>query len=264
VFYHLPYTNPADPAHRLDVYAPEGGKNHPVIIWVHGGSWVRGDKSLAHRKPCAFTRKGFVFVSINYRFVPQVTVPDQAGDVAKAIKHVRDNCEKWGGDPRRIFVMGHSAGAHLSALVCTDEKYLKTEGLELGSIRGCIAVDVAAYDIPARYNQSGDSLRKTLANIFGADQESQKQVSPLHHVARNKSIPPFLVIHIDVNPQKSQSEAFVKKLTTEGVSTRMHAAKGRKHKILDEELGMAGDAPTKAVFEFLDTFLKDEKSTPPK
>ncbi len=99
------------------------------------------------RKPQAFVDKGFVFVSVNYRFVPDVTVNEMTGDIAKAIKWVHDHAGDYGGDPKTIFVAGHSAGAHLAALVCTDESYLKAEGLSLSNIKGCIPVDTAVYDI---------------------------------------------------------------------------------------------------------------------
>ncbi len=257
VLFGLPYAEPKNAHQRLDVYAPEGAKNLPIVVWVHGGSWTRGDKALSQHKPYAFTRQGFVFVSVNYRFVPSVTPADQAGDVAKAIKYVHDHCEKWGGDPERIFSMGHSAGAHLSALVCTDQKYLKAAGLELPSIIGCIAVDVAAYDISARYEKASVSLQKILADIFGKDSTSQKRVSPINHVSPDKGIPPFLVIHIGIDPQKSQSQSFVKALLAAKVPTRVHVAQGKGHKKLDEEIGLPGDEPTKAVFEFLDSVLEN-------
>jgi arylformamidase len=253
--YNIPVTNPAGKARKLDVYRPMRGKNHPVIIWIHGGSWTKGDKSDVDRKPQAFTEKDFVFVSVNYGFTPKVTVADQAGDVARAIKYVHDNCSKWGGDRRTIFIMGHSAGAHLTALVSTDEKHLKAQGLGLSNIKGCVALDVAGYDIPTRSAKAGDSLKKTLAMIFGADKDSQAQVSPITHVAKNKNIPPFLVIHINLDPQKAQSEAFVKKLLANGVSARIHPAPNRGHKNLNEEIGKAGDVPTQEMFKFLDRLL---------
>ena len=89
--------------------------------------------------------------------------------------------------------------------------------------------------------------------IFGADQESQKQVSPINHVSKGKRIPPFLVIHININPQKSQSQAFVELLIAQGFSARIYAADGKGHKKLDEEMGLADHEPTKAVFGFLDS-----------
>jgi acetyl esterase/lipase len=101
---------------RLDVYAPADGKDHPVVVWVHGGAWRFGDQAHIQSKPKAFNELGYLMVSINYRFHPAVTYREQAGDIARAIHWVKDHAQEHGGDPGRIFVMGHSAGAHLAAL----------------------------------------------------------------------------------------------------------------------------------------------------
>ena len=125
----IPYAEPKNERQMLDVYAPTKGKDLPVVVWIHGGGWRRGDKADVHNKPKAFVDKGFVLVSISYRFVPKVTVNEIAGDVAKAIRWTHDHAKDYGGDPNTIIVMGHSAGAQLAALVCTDDRYLKAEKL---------------------------------------------------------------------------------------------------------------------------------------
>src|SRR5260370_20378829 len=78
----LAYAEPKKERHTLDVYAPTEGKDHPVVFWIHGGGWQRGDKSEVQAKPQAFVDRGFVFVATNYRFVPNVTIKEMAGDVA--------------------------------------------------------------------------------------------------------------------------------------------------------------------------------------
>lgn len=144
----LPYVESSDSHQASDLYAPQDGKDHPVVVWIHGGGWRRGDKAPMQHKPQALVDKGFLFVSINYRFVPDVTLQQMMGDVAKAIRWVHGHARQYGGDPSAIYVMGHSAGAHLAALVCTDNRYLKAEGLPLAILKGCVPVDVAAFDIP--------------------------------------------------------------------------------------------------------------------
>ena len=121
---------------RLDVYAPGDGKDHPVVIWVHGGAWQIGDKAHVQAKPRAFNERGYVLVSVNYRFHPAVTYKEQAGDIAQAIRWVHDHAGEYGGDPGRVFLMGHSAGAHLAALVGTDGRYLEKAGLKLSDLSG--------------------------------------------------------------------------------------------------------------------------------
>src|SRR3954467_578274 len=128
---NIPYSQAGGDRTRLDVYAPGDGKDHPVVVWVHGGAWQAGDKSQVQAKPRAFNGRGYVLVSVNYRFHPAVTYKEQAGDIAQAIRWVHEHAREYGGDPGCIFLMGHSAGAHLVALVGTDHRYLEKVGLKL-------------------------------------------------------------------------------------------------------------------------------------
>jgi arylformamidase len=138
---NIPYADPADERQVLDVYAPPKAKNLPVVFWIHGGGWQTGDKSDVQIKPQAFMDKGFVFVSTNYRLLPNVDMATIVRDVAKSIHWVHDHIADYGGDPKRLLIMGHSAGAQLAALICTDDRYLKAEGLSLAITKGCVPVD---------------------------------------------------------------------------------------------------------------------------
>ena len=250
------YTEPADTKRTLDLYIPNSGKDHPVAVWIHGGGWRNGDKRGVQQKPDAFVEKGFVFVSVNYRFVPDVTVKEQAADIAKSIRWVHDHAKEYGGSPDKIFVMGHSAGAHLAALVCTDDRYLKAEGLPLSIIKGCVPVDTAAYDVPKQVASSRGRLLEMYTGVFGT-QENQKECSPITHVSKGKSIPPFLILHVADRPDsRMQSEAFAKSLQDAGVAARVVPAEGKNHATINRELGRPDDKPTRAVFEFLATLLK--------
>jgi arylformamidase len=249
----LAYAEPKNERHTLDVFAPTEGKDHPIIVWIHGGGWRNGDKGNVQTKPQAFVDKGFIFVSVNYRFVPQVTVKEMTGDIAKAIKWVHDHAAKNGGDPDSIFVAGHSAGAHLAALVCTDDRYLKAEGLSLAKIKGCIPVDTAAYDLPKQVAGVGGQRAATYTSVFGADEKSQKEFSPLTYVAKEKSIPAFCLLHVADRPDSTaQSKAFAKALQDVGVDATVVPGEGKNHGTINRDLGVEGDKPTKAVFEFLE------------
>ena len=230
-------------------------------MWIHGGGWRQGDKAGVQQKPQAFVDKGLVFVSINYRFVPQVTVKEMTGDVAKAIRWVHDHAQDYGGKQDSIFVMGHSAGAHLAALVCTDERYLKQEGLPLSIVKGCVPVDTAAYDIAQRAASVAGSvagnaskrLAKKAKSPFGDDPAVQRNVSPIAHVATGKSIPPFLILHVASRPDsKAQSQAFAKALQAAGVSATVVAAEGKTHGTINSDLGDADDKPTNELSEFVE------------
>ena len=133
----IPYADRAHERQVLDVYSPSDAKNLPVVFWIHGGGWQAGDKTSVQLKPQVFVDKGFVFVSTNYRLLPNVDMESIIRDVAKSLGWVHKHIAEHGGDPKRIFVMGHSAGAQLAALVCTDDRYLKAEGVpfDLGTPR---------------------------------------------------------------------------------------------------------------------------------
>lgn len=253
----VPYAPPENPRQVLDVYAPPTGENHPTVFYIHGGGWKRGDKGSVGRKPQVFTDRGFVLVSTNYRFVPNVTIPEMTGDIAKSIRWVHDHAKEFGGDPNRIIVMGHSAGAHLAALVCTDERYLKAEGLSLANLKGCVPVDVSMYDIPKRVKDGGSVPVALIEELFGKTEAAQKNVSPAAHATKGKNIPAFLILHVAERPDtKAQSEHFASALSAAGVSAKVIPAVGKTHGSINADLGLPDDKPTKALYEFLDAVLK--------
>lgn len=217
----LAYAEPKTERQTLDVYAPAEGKGHPIVLWVHGGGWKQGDKKGVQKKPQAFNDHGFVFAATNYRFVPNVTIKEMTADIAKAIRFLHDHAAEFGGDPNAIVVMGHSAGAHLAALVCTDDRYLAAEKLPMSVLKGCVPVDVSAYDIPKRLKDGGSVSDDAFKKLFGDTEASLRDYSPAAHVARGKNIPPFLILHVADRPDtKAQSQWFADRLTEAGVAVR--------------------------------------------
>lgn len=249
---NVAYTEPADTSRRLDVYTTVDAKNWPVMVWIHGGGWKRGDKAGVQAKPVAFIDHEFVFVSINYRFIPDVTVQEMASDIAKAIRWVHDHASEIGGDSKKMYVAGHSAGAHLAALVAVDESYLKAEGMSLTDLKGCVPVDTAVYDIAAQLKEISANRARTYRPVFGDDPTIQKKLSPISHVAKEKGIPPFLILHVADRPDSTaQSNAFAKALKEAGVSASTFPAEGKNHGSINVDLGKPDDKPTTALFEFL-------------
>jgi acetyl esterase/lipase len=251
----ISYAEPKHEQQTLDVYAPPAGQNHPVAIWIHGGGWHSGDKSDVASKPQAFVDRGFIFVSINYRLWPAVTIRQIAGDVAKAIRWTHDHAAEYGGDPQTLFVMGHSAGAQLAALVCADERYLKGENLSFALVKGCVPVDGDTFDLPMRFATVQKSGNQKLAERdqqrFG-DEQRQKEMSSVAYVARGKHIPPFLILHVADHPETGgQSRRLFQALQEAGVPARIHPAPGKDHKSINDDLGTPGDKPSQALFEFL-------------
>src|SRR5580692_9436216 len=196
---NIPYVEPANERQMLDVYAPQNAKNLPVVFWIHGGGWQAGDKTSVQKKPQVFVDKGFVFVSTNYRLLPSVDMATIVRDIAKSIGWVHAHIAEHGGDPKQLFIMGHSAGAQLAALICTDDRYLKAEGLSLAITKGCVPVDGDTYDIPAiietaetRWRVHGlPQMKFGHREKFGNDPAKHRDFSAVTHVAKDKAIPPF-------------------------------------------------------------------------
>jgi arylformamidase len=261
----IPFADKADERQVLDVYSPKQAKNLPVVFWIHGGGWQTGDKTSVQIKPQAFVDKGFVFVSTNYRLLPNVDMATIVRDIAKSIHWVHDHIAEYGGDPKRLLVMGHSAGAQLAALICTDDRYLKAEGLALAIIKGCVPVDGDTYDVPAII-ETAETRRRAhgLPQVkfghrekFGNDPAKHRDFSAVTHVARDKSIPPFLILHVADHPDTSaQAQRLGNVLKDAGVPTTVFGAKETNHNKINVNLGLPDDPATKALFEFLGKVLK--------
>jgi arylformamidase len=261
----IPYAEPADPRQKVDVYAPEGAKNLPVVFWIHGGGWQAGDRTNVQVKPQAFVDRGFVFVSTGYRLLPNVDMGTIFRDIARSVRWVHGHIAEHGGDPKRILVMGHSAGAQLAALISIDDRYLKAEGLSLDIIKGCVPVDGDTYDVPAiietaetRLRVHGMPMPKFGHRIkFGNDPAKHRDYSAVTHVAKGKGIPPFLILHVADHPDVSaQAERLEAVLKDAGIPAKRFAARETNHSKLNENLGLPEDPPTKALFEFVAEALK--------
>jgi acetyl esterase/lipase len=262
---NAPYADPANERQTLDVYSPQGAKNLPVVFWIHGGGWETGDKSSVQIKPQAFMDKGFVFVSTNYRLLPDVAMATIVRDIAKSIHWVHDHIAEHGGDPERLFVMGHSAGAQLAALISIDDRYLKAEGLSLGIIKGCVPVDGDTYDVPAVIET--EETRRRVHDMppptfghrqkFGNDPAKHRDFSAVYHVAKDKGIPPFLLLYVADHPYTSaQAQRLANVLKDAGVPVTPFGAKETTHNKINADLGLPDDPATKALWEFVEKALK--------
>ena len=256
----VPYVNPADPKQMLDVYSPANAKDLPVVFWIHGGGWAMGDKSEMKLKPQAFMDKGFVFVSINYRLLPNVDMATLIGDVAKAFGWVHEHIAEYGGDPNRVLVGGHSAGAQLAAIICTDEHYLKSQGISFKVLIGCVPVDGDTYDIPAIIETAETRWRvhhlptptSTHRIKFGNDPEKFRDFSAVYHVEKGKGIPPFLLLYVTNTPDTTaQAQRLGAVLKDADVPVTLFGAKETTHNKLNDNLGLPDDPATQALFQFL-------------
>ena len=259
------YSNSGHERHVLDVFSPNGAKNAPVVFWIHGGGWQVGDKTDVQIKPQVFNDKGYVFVATNYRLLPSVEMDTIVKDVAASLHWVHDHIAEYGGDPDRIFVMGHSAGAQLAALICTDDRYLKAEGLSLKIIKGCVPVDGDTFDIPAII-ETAETRRRVHKQPqakfghrekFGNTAEKHVDFSAVTHVAKGKGIPPFMILYVSSHPDTSaQAERLATVLKENDVPVTIVGVLETTHSKLKHDIGMPDDLASKRLFEFMDNALK--------
>lgn len=246
----------ADDGPTLDVYGTErpGGPTRPVVLFVHGGGWRRGDKAHVGEKPATFVSRGYLFASVGYRLDAVVTPLEQGADVAAAVAWLHEHAGQHGGDGDTIFLIGHSAGAHLAALVGTDERLLARHGLEPAMLGGIVLLDGAGYDVPRQMAEARlPRLRQLYRDAFGDDPQDQREASPLTHVVPGKRYPPFLIFHVGRRgDSRGQAESLADRIRSAGgQATTVHEPE-KTHLTLNRELGTAGDGPTAKILEFLE------------
>jgi len=253
-----------DALQSLDVWRAKNAKGAaPLIVFVHGGGWKRGSKDNAtgQYKPVHYPGEGYAFASINYRLVPDATVEQQAADVANAVKALVDRAGALGIDRRRIVLMGHSAGAHLVALVGTDETYLRAAGLSFADIAGVIPIDGAAYDVPGQMTDGPPIMQKTYTQAFGTDPVRQKALSPTWQ-AIAPNAPQFLLLHVQRPDGVRQAEALGKALKSGGSAVEFGSFPGeglQGHAEINRRLGDPAYAPTATVDAWLKRVFEKQK-----
>jgi acetyl esterase/lipase len=249
VLHDLPYGNA--PRQQLDVYLPREAiadtTSLPVIVMAHGGGWRFGDKAspgVVGAKAAHWLPRGFVLVSVNYRMLPAYPVATQADDLARAVAHVQKHARDWGGDPARIVLMGHSAGAHLAALVSAAPS--RWRGLGLRPWLGTVALDGAALDVEAVMRKRHLRL---LDNAFGDDPAAWPAVSPA--AVLEAGAPPLLAVCSTTRRDDScaQSRSFAARAQRVGVRAQV-LPQALSHAEVNKRLGESG-AYTAAVDRFL-------------
>ncbi len=247
----------SDPLQQLDLWLPANRSGKvPLIIFVHGGGWKRGskDNAASHSAPGHFTGDGYAYASINYRLVPAATVEEQAADVASALAALRRRADALGIDAGRIVLMGHSAGAHLVALVGTDERYLHGAGLSFADLAGVIPNDGAAYDVAAQMRDGGRFMQGTYEQAFGTNPVRQQALSPTLQ-ASAPNAPRFLLLHVQRPDGVKQANELAAALRKAGTPVEVASFPGtglQGHAEINRRLGEP-DYPATAV---VDRWLK--------
>lgn len=169
----------AGPRHRLDVYAPNNASGRPVIVFIYGGSWNSGSKDDYAFAGSAFASRGFVTVIPDYRLAPDIHFPAFLDDCASAVRWVQDHVSEFGGDPTRIVLVGHSAGAYNAMMVALDAHYLRDAGVEPSRVRGVVGIsgpyDFLPFDVDATrtaFGQAPDAALTQPVHFARADAPS--------------------------------------------------------------------------------------------
>jgi len=207
---------------KLDVYQPtQAGPNAGVVVFFYGGGWTSGRKQDYRFVAQALSSRGFVTIIPDYRVYPEVTFPQFIEDAAMAVRWAHDNARRWGGDPQRMFLMGHSAGAHIAAMLTLDRHYLEAVGLDSHSIRATAALS-GPYDFMPRPED-----RPVLA--MNATEKAPDAVEPIHFA--DGQAPPMLLVHGEedeiVGPQNATRLA--EKLRAAGAKATVIIYKSRGH-----------------------------------
>jgi acetyl esterase/lipase len=243
-------------ATALDVYAPIGAENAPVMVYVHGGAWVTGDKSRVHRKDDFFLDRGYVFISVNYSLVPQATVERQLEEIDAAIGYIVANVAQAGGNPNNISLMGHSAGAHLVTMTALRPLTNAQALLARGGLRAVISNDTRSYNIPRIARESGGSLEKTFGRPFGADPARWAALSPQLQIdSGDAGGPTFLIAHSgqgNANRRASYAADFANALRAVGISVQVYDGRQYSHAQINKGIGLEAGI-TKAIAGFVDS-----------
>jgi arylformamidase len=238
----------------VDIGPPMTGCPAPVVVWVHGGGWRVGDKSnQTTDKMQLLNDLGYLVVSVNYRLTDPaaadpVQYPTHAEDVAAAIGWIHERIAKYGGDPRRVALIGHSAGAQIVANVATDPQFLGAHDLALDDLACVAPIDTEGFDVSG---PAGFGIQLYL-DAFGTDPAVWEDASAIHHVESGAGIPPHLLVRRGTAARQRQLDAYANTLRAAGVPVTIIDARGLSHADVSNQIGAPGDAVmTPAVTAFL-------------
>jgi arylformamidase len=242
---HTEISTGPDPMQAYDLYRPARGEG-PVLAFVHGGGWRHGDKAMVHALPEYAERHGLTFASIGYRLVPRVTPREQAEDVAAAVADLMRRHSR-----RPLYLMGHSAGAHLAALVGIDPVYLGAHGVRTSDLAGVIPLDGAGYDAtqPRPRGVEGRILGDLYEEAFG---DQAAELSPTLRVRQGQAYAPYLIFHIESRDNaRQQSNELARVLRRAGGQAEVVVAPGDSHRDINVEFGATGDAEGERAARFI-------------
>ena len=248
------YPNISDRFTSFDLYLPAGCGPFPVLVWVHGGAWVSGDKAnpeALDRAAYAFSL-GYALVSTNYRLANQYgkgAWPDYPNDVADAVAHIVDNAVELRLDAERISLLGHSAGGHTVAIVSADRSYMTARGLDDSTLDCVIANDTEGY----RLQDRATAYPLAIENAFGTDPVVLADASPSERIERDGAPSTrYLVITRGSARRQEVASEFAELVVAAGGDARVLVAGDYSHEDVNRVLGEASESIiTPTVSDFL-------------
>lgn len=225
--FYVPHSS--HPKHQLDVYAPVSGGPFPILLFVHGGSWYNGSKDWYEQLGRHLAQKNVVCAVINYRLGEEASYEDMASDVAMALKWMREHGSQYQGDPQKLFIAGHSAGGHLSALVTLNPRFLQAAGASEVVIKGCLLLDAFGLNMDYVMQHNQVYFVTELQKVFGKDPEKWKDAAPVRFV--HPQAPPFLLlVGAETYPHLAMdNEVFRLHLEEQKVPFRFRTVPGKNH-----------------------------------
>ncbi|MAG56864.1 MAG: hypothetical protein CMJ83_11275 [Planctomycetes bacterium] len=241
---NLKYVEGED-AHRrqvLDLNIPMGAKKPPLVLFIHGGAWMMGSKTWYRNVARTIAKEGFAVALNNYRLSPGVKHPVHVDDCARALAFLVKQAPKYGYDPTRVFLGGHSAGGHLSSLLALSPKMMKKQGLERSIVKGVFPVS-GVYDCRSNH--------RMFRSVFGTDAKIRAEASPVVQI--NEESPPFLVLFAqsDLQGLAPDARSFVKALEKAKRPVQHHQIADRNHNSISSSIGRKGDPTTRYILQFL-------------
>jgi acetyl esterase/lipase len=237
---------------KLDLYLPEQ-KGFATVVFTYGGGWRTGSRKSVTPIGKRLQSLGFGCALLSHRLAPQNKFPAQIEDVAAAFAWIKKNIAARGGDPKRVFLMGHSSGAHLSLLLATDSKYLAGHQLLPSDIAGVIGLS-SPIDLEPRSSGKGfgDALLAGKgADVFSRDAALMKEASPIQHLS--KDLPPTVLIvgERDFPMLEGDAKAFSTKANDAGAKVIVSVAKGCDHMAVVRSLLEEHSPVSEQVLAFL-------------
>ena len=246
----IQYSKDSDPLKRLDIYIPEKkDSKFPVLIHFHGGGLRLGDKDQTKEHGLFYATHGILFISVNYRLSPAVQYPAHVQDCAAAVAWVFENLDDLWGDANRVFISGHSAGAHLAALLGTEAIYMQEYNLHPKEFAGVIPVDTSMYDLSVAINEK--IIGRFVKQAFGENIDILKSASPLYNIHSGNSYPEFLILAGKREPNIAQTKKLFNRLKSVGSEAKFLMVDDHTHKEMNLGMHEATDPVGNAILRFI-------------